>query len=57
MMVDEASDSNKALTLSFNWSVGARCLFFAGPSETSIKIFVSSDYLLVVDIFFCFIKV
>ena len=42
MMVDEASDSNKALTLSFNWSVGARCLFFAGPSKTSIKIFVSS---------------
>ena len=45
MTVGQASDSMTALTLSFNWWVGAPCLSVAGPTVAQLEVFFSSDYL------------
>ena len=56
-MMGPASNSMAALTLSLNQSVGVWCLPLAGPSMAQLEIFFSSDYLLVVSLFLCFIIV
>ena len=45
MMVGQASDSMKALTLSFNWWVGAWCLAVAWSTVAQFEVFFSSDYV------------
>ena len=41
----EASDSMTALTLSFNWWVGAWCLAVAWSNVAQLEVFFSLDFL------------